>query len=925
MRKKLISGILAFSVLITCLSLGRTKADSGSTADLEPYMVLNNHNLSFMDLKGSKELLSTISFSSRTKWPTSDKLPSGFDPKQILEYGKDPGLGISELHKLGYTGKGVSIAYIDQPLLLNHIAYRDTNVRYYIIRPDEKYMTTSMHGPGVLSLLAGKETGIAPDSKVYFFGHPAWLTDQTTHAEALRKLMEVNQTLSAENKIRIVGFSDAMDPSEKNVEEFRKAAREAEDSGIMVFDVNTINVVPLVVKPFKDKNDPASYEIAQWAQRARITADTLFVPSSGRTAASGASSDPSEYVYWTNAGLSWSIPYIVGTIALGMQIDPKLTKENAIKYLKESAYSYRAGGIINPTGFLKLVAKNCRDKKFANQPGDSDYSYVLYNSKSTDAADLAAIRSYCGSFGKARQMILKDTSGYNSAAQIYRMLKEDFSGRAGCLKGIQIIGTSAEVPAFDIRFKIQMQSGIDDSGHFKSDFFYSTFANDEAVLQNDFSIYKNFNEKLNASFIAEWPVVRLPLAKGEIAGFIKKHKQYADTVKKLNSVPLVNFSNPIFASKTHSDDMGYFIKERLDKTFAILDSSRYRLYGNKQGLYPVTTDVLGDFTQADIKAENERGIADFFINSHGQQNNIDRVVFEKQGKITEKRSSFLNSSNINQVLSGNFYTLTTWTCLNAYGLGSDNLLHEALAKGKCVGAIGASSIISNNGVNNKASLGALKKNNFYYFQYVFFESLMDGYSRSDSFFLAQRAYAREILKNTNMLGEGNYQFNLHNILSNHNLGLLENWDSKHRGLVMADTAKRAVQPGAIVSSPANNSSSRQNTPNPAQKGEIEYHTKLDGMGVTVNSVKYEKAGESIQFIFDFDSSSERGYSFFNPPEGSVVRIMSLSSGVRKGNNVIKLGVEIKKLKEISNLTFKFIDNPDTDNFISFATDQLDGQ
>ena len=110
MRKKLISGILAFSVLITCLSLGPAKADSGSTADLEPYMVLNNHNLSFMDLKGSKELLSTISFSSRTKWPTSDKLPSGFDPKQILEYGKDPGLGISELHKLGYTGKGVSIA-----------------------------------------------------------------------------------------------------------------------------------------------------------------------------------------------------------------------------------------------------------------------------------------------------------------------------------------------------------------------------------------------------------------------------------------------------------------------------------------------------------------------------------------------------------------------------------------------------------------------------------------------------------------------------------------------------------------------------------------------------------------------------------------------------------------------------------------------
>ena len=66
---------------------------------------------------------------------------------------------------MGYTGAGVVVAYVDQNLLLNHEAYDNIKLNNYNI----KESNPSMHGPAVLSLLAGKDIGIVPDSEVYFW------------------------------------------------------------------------------------------------------------------------------------------------------------------------------------------------------------------------------------------------------------------------------------------------------------------------------------------------------------------------------------------------------------------------------------------------------------------------------------------------------------------------------------------------------------------------------------------------------------------------------------------------------------------------------------------------------------------------------------------------------------------------------------
>ena len=423
-----------------------------------------------------------------------------------------------------------------------------------------------------------------------------------------------------------------------------------------------------------------------------------------------------------------------------------------------------------------MVKQNCSNPRDVTL--DKDYRYFLYNKNGVSKEDLKAINEYINKFDDGTTSILKDVSNYTSAPEIYDTLKSDSKNRNGKLKGIQIFGTSDDVPAFGIHYKIQMKDSIDEKDNFKSDFFYSNFKSDSSNFSDTLSIYKVFNDKLDISFISEWPVARLPLKKGEIAPYMKRNEEYVISIKDKTFGNFVNFSNPIFPQVNHSDDFGYFIKERLDKEFHILDSNEYRLYGNKQGFYPVKTEVLGDFTKENIAKENRDGIREFIINSHGQWNNIDQCVFETSDKKSEKRISFLNNDTINSVLSENYYDLDLWVCLSGYNLDDKNLVHAAMANGKCMSAMAASSVTSNNGVHNDVSLQDMKKNNFYYFYLSYFYNRALGKGRSDSFNLAKHAYATEILKNTDMLMDGNYQFNLHNVLSYHYFGLLENWDYK---------------------------------------------------------------------------------------------------------------------------------------------------
>ncbi|MGE5675827.1 MAG: hypothetical protein ACM3XM_18425, partial [Mycobacterium leprae] len=109
---------------------------------------LRQHDLSDQDLSQYGEALRTYaSFDDGTRWPAN--LPAGFDPARYMALGKDPGLGVRALHAQGITGKGVRVAFLDQPLLVNHEEYTDRIEVYRELIRDWDGSQAAMHASAV--------------------------------------------------------------------------------------------------------------------------------------------------------------------------------------------------------------------------------------------------------------------------------------------------------------------------------------------------------------------------------------------------------------------------------------------------------------------------------------------------------------------------------------------------------------------------------------------------------------------------------------------------------------------------------------------------------------------------------------------------------------------------------------------------------
>ena len=85
-------------------------------------------------------------------------------------------------------------------------------------------------------------------------------------------------------------------------------------------------------------------------------AGIVYVPCSYRTVAEEYEKGICSYQYTGDGGLSWGIPYAAGVLALGWQIDPSMTAEEAVTLLRESCYQNKNGvQFIDPPAFIDAV------------------------------------------------------------------------------------------------------------------------------------------------------------------------------------------------------------------------------------------------------------------------------------------------------------------------------------------------------------------------------------------------------------------------------------------------------------------------------------------------------------------------------------------------------------------------------------------
>jgi subtilisin family serine protease len=175
---------------------------------------LRSSDLTMLDLSKSRNDLLNANFDSKTQWPPSNKMPFDFDWQKIMETNKDPGLGIQVLHEQAITGKGIGIAIVDQPLLVDHHEYVN-QLRLYEeinVTPEEN---ATMHGAAVTSIAVGKTVGIAPDADLYYIGSWTGDWDPATevftwnfkyYAQAIHRILEINQNLPKQHKIRVIAM-----------------------------------------------------------------------------------------------------------------------------------------------------------------------------------------------------------------------------------------------------------------------------------------------------------------------------------------------------------------------------------------------------------------------------------------------------------------------------------------------------------------------------------------------------------------------------------------------------------------------------------------------------------------------------------------------------------------------------------------------
>lgn len=147
--------------------------------------------------------LDTYSFNDRTVLVGAED-----ETAALLEAGRDPGLGVRSLQARGITGQGVKIAIIDQSLLTDHPEISGAIAAYCETGIDSGLNEGTLHGPAVASILAGQTVGVAPGVQVYYMATPG-AADSRPHADALRHILEINETLPEGEKIRAVSVSAA--------------------------------------------------------------------------------------------------------------------------------------------------------------------------------------------------------------------------------------------------------------------------------------------------------------------------------------------------------------------------------------------------------------------------------------------------------------------------------------------------------------------------------------------------------------------------------------------------------------------------------------------------------------------------------------------------------------------------------------------
>jgi hypothetical protein len=244
-----------------------------------------------------------------------------------------------------------------------------------------------MHGPAVASIAVGRTVGVAPEADLYYIGRWPWDLEGSQNgapsttfqyeAEAIRRILQINEQLPADRKIRVISISFGWQLGQRGVAEVTQAAQEAKDAGLLVISSSVemthgFKFHGLGRDLLANPDDFASYRPARFETAMYANHDHLLVPMDARATASPTGKN--EYAFYAEGGWSWAIPYIAGAYALAAQVEPKITPERfwalAMKTgrtveTKDGEGTVSLGPILDPVRLIEALRRGDLSDKAA--------------------------------------------------------------------------------------------------------------------------------------------------------------------------------------------------------------------------------------------------------------------------------------------------------------------------------------------------------------------------------------------------------------------------------------------------------------------------------------------------------------------------------------------------------------------------------